>query len=105
MANDRWCPPTVTLNAYARAQQNAGLPFNPSWLGSQTVRTPSCVDTNVAQPVDAGVAAAIRSASQGAKRPRLVSSSGSRAGSGRSSGSAPQHAQHSVNRIPVVTGS
>lgn len=59
MANYQFCPPTITRQAHARAQQNAGLPFNAAWLTDLTLITPACV-TGPVQPPDPGVANAVR---------------------------------------------
>jgi hypothetical protein len=59
MANYQFCPPKITRQALARAQQNAGLSHTAAWLTDTTVITPACV-TGPAQPTDPGVAAAVR---------------------------------------------
>jgi hypothetical protein len=60
VANYEHRPAGVSLDSYACAQRNAGLAFNSAWLGNKTLAGTAAQATQVAQPTDPGVAAAVR---------------------------------------------
>jgi hypothetical protein len=60
VANYEHRPAGASLNGYANAQRNAGLAFNPAWLGVKMLAGTGSQATQVTQPTDPGVAAAVR---------------------------------------------